>query len=273
MASQNPQTQPAKLLDDLVVKRPGPGVRAISIVMPGVRKVSDQVPPYTKWWSDQNHELVDRLQANQTGGAATHKLLVSIGDSSALGIGAKAPELSYIGQLTTLLSQRAAERSKAGDSPATWNAINLSMSGARVRDGIDRQLPLLHRLENAGLKPDLVVCVIGSNDVFWGSGRRRQSATQRNAKLRQELTELIELLPTTAVVGEAAGKSERGQLANQAIRAACQEHNLPSINPWKGESSDPRPRLAEDRFHLNEIGYAVMAENFLNAIDSNATHQ
>lgn len=272
MAPQNPQTQSANLLDDLVIKRPGPGVRAISVVMRGVRKVTDQVPPYTRWWNDQNHRVVSRLQADQATGAGSHKLLVSIGDSSALGIGAKAPELSYTGQLTELLSKRATGES-GDESTESWSAINLSMSGARVRDGIDRQLPLLHRLEDAGLSPDLVICVIGSNDVFWGSGRRRQSVTQRNAKLRQELTELIGLLPATAIVGEAAGRSQRGQLANQAIHAASREHNLTSLNPWKGDSDDSRPRLAEDRFHLNEIGYEVMAENFMKAIDGRPTHQ
>ncbi len=262
MANSDSEVTSPRLLDDLVVKRPGPGVRAIGLVMSGVRKITNQVPLYTEWWSKQNHRVVEQLLAEHGSGTAATKLLVSIGDSSALGIGAKTPALSYIGQLTELLSHRDA------DAGSTWRAINLSMSGARVRDGIDRQLPLLRRLDAAGLVPDLVICVIGSNDVFWGSGRRRQSKTAANAKLRRELTEIIAELPATAIVGEAAGKSERGQLANKAIRAACEEHSLPSLNPWRGDDSDSRPRLSEDRFHLNELGYAAMAHNFFTLINT-----
>ena len=255
------------VLDDLVVKRPGPGVRALGLVMKGVRKISDQVPPYTKWWSDQNHRIVEQLLADKAAddraaGGTTNRLLVSIGDSSALGIGASTPELSYIGQLTDLLT--------ANSGAATWSAINLSMSGARACDGIDRQLPLLARLTDAGLAPDLVFCCLGSNDVFWGNGNRRQSSNQRNARLRQDLTKLVNALPETAVVGETAGGSTRAQLASQAIRTASDARGLPHLNPWRGSASkdDDRPRLSEDRFHLNEVGYEVMAQTIFDKLAS-----
>lgn len=261
------QTEPTLLLDNLIAKRPGNGVRAISVVMRGVRNVSNQVPPYTEWWSDRNHRIVEQLraargQSDTTGTEPASRLLVSIGDSSALGIGAKDPALSYIGQLTDLLN----EPGNHIESAPQWSAINLSMSGARVRDGLDQQLPQLELLNNAELTPDLVVCCIGSNDVFWGSGRRRQSATQRNAVLRDELSELIAALPATAIVGDCAGRSERAHLANQAIRTACDARGMTRINPWKGDGGDGRPRLSEDRFHLNELGYAAMAEAFAEAI-------
>ncbi len=218
--------------------------------------MSAQIPPYTAWWNEQNHRVVDQLLSN-AGGPSVERVLVSIGDSSALGIGAQSPAQSYIGQIGDRLTEH---------TETVWSTINLSMSGARVRDGLDRQLPMLGRLMEAGLQPDLVICCLGSNDVFWKSGQRRESATKRNALLRSELSELVNGLPPTAVVGETAGASERARLANDAIRNQAKTSGLPSLNPWREEGLSPRERISEDRFHLNERGYALMARAFMRTV-------
>jgi len=67
-------------------------------------------------------------------------LYVALGDSSAQGIGASRPERGYVG----LVAQHVREST---GQPVL--VINLSRSGARIDDVLDRQLPALR-----GLRPD-----------------------------------------------------------------------------------------------------------------------
>jgi len=80
-------------------------------------------------------------------------LYVSMGDSAAQGVGASRPERGYVGLL--------AERLRT-TSGMPVRVVNLSMSGARISDVLERQLPLLR-----GHRPDLVTVAIGGNDL-WG---------------------------------------------------------------------------------------------------------
>lgn len=76
-----PVTEP---VPPLVPKRPGIGLRTLGLVMPGIRRISAQIEPYTQWWSDSNQQAVS--------GDGDGRLLVVIGDSTAIGIGASAPD-------------------------------------------------------------------------------------------------------------------------------------------------------------------------------------
>ncbi|MEM9561925.1 MAG: SGNH/GDSL hydrolase family protein [Actinomycetota bacterium] len=226
-----PPTIPA-----LEPKLPGRGLRAAGLVLPGIRRVSGQITPYTRYWSERNQRAV--------GGDGP--LLIAIGDSTALGIGASTPEHSYIGLLTRALGER---------DGTTWRVVNLAQSGARAADGLDRQLPLAERLLRPGGNGSaaLVVCCIGSNDVVWSTA---------TTAVRDRLRAIIGRLPTGSVVGLVAGGSPRARVVNRAVRNAAAEAGCGLVDPWREPGPPPPQRLAADRFHPNDLGYALMSRPF-----------
>jgi lysophospholipase L1-like esterase len=191
--------------------------------------VIDQIDPYTAWWDQRN-------QANAT---ADGPLLAVIGDSTALGIGADGPDRSYASLVHRCLEQR---------HHRPWRIINLALSGARVADALDRQLPVVERLD-----ADVVLCCVGTNDLVWGSDTTR---------LREQLRTLVASVPDRTVLGSLAGVSIRAQLANRALRNAAAERGVPLVDPWGEPGPSARARLASDRFHPNDLGYRLMARPF-----------
>lgn len=224
-------------IPDLHPKPPGIGLRSLGLVLPGVRRVTAQIEPYTEWWSEQNQKAL------HTDGP----LLTVIGDSTAIGIGATAPDRGYIGLLTEALGLR-------DNGPSAWRVINLAQSGARVADGLDRQLPILQDLmAQKANRPTITISLIGSNDVVW---------SKDTTVLRNRLRTLIAKLPSESLVGLVAGGSPRARLANRAIKGAATEHGHHIINPWNEPGPPAKDRLAEDRFHPNDLGYALMTRPF-----------
>lgn len=216
-------------------KPPGIGLRALSLLLPGLRKVSSQIEPYTQWWSEQNQEALQQTD---------RPLLAVIGDSTAIGIGASAPDRGYIGHVRDSLVAR---------DQAPWRVINVAQSGARTDDAMDRQLPILEDLLRSHSVPTAVICSIGSNDVVWSTDI---------TGMRERLKLLIARLPDSAAVAMVAGESPKARLANRTIKNSAAERDLPVVNPW-GEPGPPyQERLAEDRFHPSDLGHRLMARPF-----------
>jgi lysophospholipase L1-like esterase len=215
-------------------KLPGRGLRAAGLVVPGIRRVTAQIVPYTRHWSD----------GNQAALAADGSLLAVIGDSTALGIGASAPERGYVGHLATALARR---------DQRPWRVVNLAQSGARSADGLERQLPVVEGLVGTDHEPTLVLCCIGTNDVVW---------TADTTSTRNRLRAIIGRLPEASVVGLVAGSSPRARLVNRAIRGATADDGHGLVDPWREPGPPPQERLAADRFHPNDVGYALMARPF-----------
>jgi lysophospholipase L1-like esterase len=111
--------------------------------------------------------------------------------------------------------------------------VNLSVTGARVRDVLDDQLPRLHAI---GIEPDLVTLLIGANDMLVRS--RRIAAIPTCARLIDELP------PGRTVIGTLPRRNREALAINALIDAAT---------------------LAEDHFHPNERGYARIAGAFVAA--------
>ncbi len=107
--------------------------------------------------------------------AESGPLWVVLGDSTAQGLGAPGPESGYVGQVLAELRERTGQR---------WRVLNLSTSGALIRDVLQYQLP---RLPAA---PDLVTCGIGANDILYTAPSR----------LFADLRTLIATLPEQTVV-------------------------------------------------------------------------
>ena len=242
----------------LVPNPPARTLRLLGRFMGGIREVTDQIEPYTAWWDEQNQRAAD----------AAGPLLVAVGDSTAIGIGASSPANGYVGLLLEALTRHdrtigAATRDdrtlgaptprRVAASRQPWRAVNLGLSGARLQDALDRQLPVLADLVARGLRPEVVVCCIGTNDLVWGRDVER---------LRSKIDDLAGGLPPDTIVGTLAGGSARARLANRALRRAADRHELHLVDPWSEPNPGTGPRLAADRFHPNDLGYRLMATPF-----------
>ena len=207
---------------------PGRFVALASLVNRGVREVQEQIVPYAAAWQRHNTAALE----------ADGPLWVALGDSMTVGIGASAHDRGWVGQLATRMPG--------------WRVVNLGISGGRVRDVIDRQLPVLERLA-----PDLVTVLIGSNDIM--NPRYR-------TQLPAEQAELLRRLPAGAAVGNQPGGFAAALEFNRQIDDAVRDRGL-----VLAEFRDPRTRhwagkLAADHFHPNDRGYAGMAEIFEEAL-------
>ncbi|UQX87090.1 SGNH/GDSL hydrolase family protein [Jatrophihabitans telluris] len=145
-------------------------------LLPGVGLVEDEIGPYAAAWHTRN---LDAL-------ASSDPLWVVLGDSLSQGIGASSIDQSWVLQTWRVLVENGIR----------YRVINLSISGARVGDVLDRQLPAI-----AGLaaSPHLVTVLIGSNDIIKHDLR---------AQLPDHYTALMSALPTGSLV--ATVPSSRG---------------------------------------------------------------
>jgi acyl-CoA thioesterase I len=181
-------------------------------------------------------------------------LWVVLGDSTAQGLGAPGPEGGYVGQVL-------AELRRATGLP--WRVLNLSTSGALIRDVLRDQLPRLP----AGA--DLVTCGIGANDVLYTAPSR----------LLRDLRALVGAVPDETVILDLPlpvgfwgmfGRPIVPYVAriNRTLHEAARARGLPVaevsahfLPPWGG-------KLASDAFHPSQAGYRDWARALLAALPS-----
>lgn len=209
------------------------------------------------WWGVRLSQLrrsVERHRAYWSAprGEAGGILYVALGDSTAQGIGARRPERGYVG----LLAQRL--RTATG---RPVRVLNLSRSGARVRDVVAEQLPRLR-----GLCPDVVTVAVGANDI------RDYDA----ARFRADVDALIGGLPPQTVVGDIpwfmhGGTGRKSGEAAAYVAARAEEANLSvarlhramRARGWSAMLTD----FAADWFHPNDQGHRRWAQTFWEAIE------
>ena len=207
-------------------------------VLPGVRKVHAQVALYAAEWE----------KANGAALAGAGPLWAVLGDSTAQGIGAPSWDEGYVGQLRRALDD---------GSEHPWRVVNLSKSGARTDDVLDRQLPALEALAPP---PDLVTCAIGANDIV-----RRVPVPELESRLRT----IIARLPERAIIAtlpQGLGP-ERTEAVNQVIRAEAPAAGLVVADVWARTGPPWHGKYAEDRFHPGALGYADWAAAFADVLD------
>lgn len=192
-------------------------------------RLSVSVEEYAKWWAQSRGE---------PGGL----VYVALGDSAAQGIGASGPDRGYVG----LLADRV--RDQTGQ-PVT--VINLSRSGATIRDVVREQLPRL-----AGLHADLVTLDVGGNDI------RNYDPIQ----YRSDVNALVTGLPAGTVMADIPyfmhGRAqEHAEQAAATIRELAEQRGLAVVplqeamraRGWAAMFTD----YAADWFHPNDRGYRV----------------
>jgi lysophospholipase L1-like esterase len=209
--------------------------RAARALHPGLRQVHAQGALYAAAWED----------ANRRAAGAQGPLWVVLGDSTAQGVGAPTWDEGYVGQLLVALDAGA-------DPDRPWRVLNLSRSGARTDDVLDRQLPALEALPGS---PELVTCAIGANDIV-----RRTPVPVLEARMRQ----IIARLPHGAVLATVPQglQGARTDAANRVIRAEAPAAGLLVADVWAHTGPPWHGKLAADGFHPGALGYADWAAAF-----------
>lgn len=176
-----------------------------------------------------------------------------LGDSTAAGVGGEYEQ--GIARATT----RELERTQQ----VTMH--NVSVSGARIRDVLDDQLP-----RAAHVRPDLVLLSVGANDVT-----HLTSVRSMRANLREIVRRLRAVNPDVAIV--ITGSPDMGSppriprllrgiaswRTKQVNRMFIEEANALGLTfaPIAAETGPlfrrDRSLFAADRFHPNERGYAT----------------
>ncbi|MFB2581731.1 SGNH/GDSL hydrolase family protein [Herbiconiux sp. P15] len=201
--------------------------------------LSDAIPVHSLYW---------REQAAKQG----ELLYVAVGDSAAQGIGASRPAHGYVGFVAKHLRER---------SGRTVRVVNLGISGARLREAIEKELPRLAKLE-----PDVLTVSIGANDMADFDPQRFET----------EIATVFDALPGHAIVADLPSfyflPAERKVLeANRILREAAAAsglrvvplHQLTKRQGLWGVST----QFAGDLFHPNDRGYRVWASAFAPAVD------
>lgn len=212
----------------------------------GVIAMREDCRSYAGYWRAHNTRVLDETETE------TGPLWVVLGDSTAQGLGAPTPGGGYVGQVLSALRER---------SGLPWRVLNLSVSGAVIRDVLDEQLA------GITLNPDLVTCGIGINDILYTTP----------GKLFADLRSLTGTLPDGTVMLDIPLPSGMwGPLGwmsvpyvsriNRVLRetaktrgfglARISEHFRP---PWAG-------KFASDRFHPSLEGYRDWTRAILEAV-------
>ncbi|MET4780380.1 SGNH/GDSL hydrolase family protein [Glaciihabitans sp. UYNi722] len=231
------------------------GVSAVTVLAPGffvarelVRRrstagaatIANTLHLNARWWNEQREKKGELLY-------------VAIGDSAAQGVGGSRPGRSYVGLIAAHL------RTATGN---TVRVINLSVSGARLREAIAAQLPALTDLD-----PDIMTVAIGANDIAQFDAER----------FERELETIYSALPKSAIVAEVPsfyfGAAERrARLANAIVHRLATRHGfeVAPLHATTRRQTGARYALnqvAADFFHPNDRGYRVWASAFLPIVD------
>ena len=209
--------------------------RLMRTLRPGVAATLGLGSEYRQYWEESNE------RARQANGP----LWVAVGDSTAQGIGASAPNRGYVGQLLVRLRD---------EQRRPWRVVNLSMTGARVADVVREQVP---RINEVG-EPELVTCAAGANDVIRFGFRR----------VAETLRELIRSLPPNGVLatipqGLLPGRTRE---LNEIIRADAPAAGLRIADAWAHSGPPWQGKYAADDFHPNDTGYGEWCAAFAEAI-------
>lgn len=208
--------------------------RLIGIFRPGVAEVNSQVEPYAQAWDRHN-----AAAANSSG-----PLLCVYGDSASQGVGGSSWKRSWVLPIRDLLREATGE---------PWRVVNLSMSGGRFRDVVDRQIPAF----NNNLPPaDLTVAIVGTNDLIW---RRNIDAIVADA------SDFADALPERSVVSLVGERRGRAAQVNEAIQSVSEQrgHTVFGVWRWKPPLKDT---IAEDNFHPSDNGYHQMRDRVWDAV-------
>jgi lysophospholipase L1-like esterase len=202
-----------------------------------------QITPLHTYWQKQNTETV-----------ADALVYVALGDSAAQGLGASSPAKSYVGLIAEALA-------KQQNRPV--KIVNLSKSGAKIKDVLDTQLPQFKQL---ALPDDAAITIeIGANDM----GSFDQAA------FSSQFDQLLAALPKQTVVanmpyfggGIFRSRERNVQTINPVIERLTKSAGLRQANLYQAtKDNDSWRTYAADGFHPNNRGYEGWYRAFWNEL-------
>jgi acyl-CoA thioesterase-1 len=205
--------------------------------MRGMERLAQTLPVHSKWW---------REQARNEG----ELLYVVLGDSLAQGIGASKPHRGYVGTIMRKLAETTGR---------SIRVVNLSVSGARLREALEVQLPAMQKLGT----PDFVTLGLGANDI----------GTYDRERFEREIEELFSAMPPHTIVGDIpsfyiGAAQKRVREANAILHETAKRHGL-TVAPVYAETHRAGVvryalnQVAADFFHPNDRGYRAWERAFL----------
>ena len=188
--------------------------------------------------------------------------LVVLGDSTAAGVGAGKPQLSYPAQLAEEL----------GHDGFRVELTALGVSGARTANVLKEQLPLAE-----ASRADLVFVGVGANDAI--------HVTPIDS-VRRDMDEMLRRLKATGASVVVAGAPDmrieafleplrsltgwRGRMVEDAITDVAHSHGVPVVplRAVAGPRFAANPRLynSADKLHPSAAGYGVWVDAILPVI-------
>ncbi|MGI9600605.1 MAG: SGNH/GDSL hydrolase family protein [Acidimicrobiales bacterium] len=223
---------------------PGVMARVGSRFSPGILEVLDTVQDRSDEWH----------QRSITSLHGSDPLWVALGDSTAQGIGASSIDNGYVGQL----------RQRLADEDRPHDIVNLARTGARIDDVLQRQLLVLNSLPR---QPALVTCAVGSNDVM-----RVDSAFWVTRRMRSLLARLGRSDAQVVIATVPQGRNSIfARRLNDLIRTEAPRHGLAVADVARSLRGPWADKLANDRFHPNDDGYADWTTAFVSPLGLDPT--
>ena len=190
-----------------------------------------QLARYKNYWLRNNEKVV-----------VTKPIYFALGDSAAQGVGATHPSRSYPGVIQQGMNENGRD----------VQLVNLSKSGAKVRDVIDTQLP---ELERYPVDPNAVVTIeIGANDMV----------SFEPKKFEADMDELMTKLPSQTLIsdipyfGQSRLKNKQPNVveANKIMYKLAQKHGYKLVPLHeKMEKNGGIRTFAPDWFHPSNYAY------------------
>jgi len=219
----------------------------------GVAELRADRTEFGTYWNAHNTRVLRNRELVLRNGDVPDPLWVVLGDSTAQGLGASAPRGGYVGQTLYHLRRTTGRH---------WRVLNLSVSGALMRDVVAYQIPQLD-----GQHPDLVTCGAGANDILYSAP----------GKLFSDLRTLLAAVPEDTVVLDLpllsgfwgiVGRMSVPYITriNRVIREVATERSLKVaevsrhfIPPWAG-------KFSVDNFHPSQDGYRDWSRALVEAL-------
>jgi acyl-CoA thioesterase I len=203
----------------------------------GVTAMREDCVAFAAYWRAHNDRVLHDLETQKDPGP----LWVALGDSTAQGLGAPDPRGGYVGQALQQLRRRTGKH---------WRVLNLSVSGALIRDVLGEQIPRLPQ------EPDLVTCGVGANDILYSAPGKLFGDLRALLAAVPERTVMLDL-PLPTGYGWLVGRMSVPYIAriNRVIHEVAEDRGLPVAEvsgqftpPWAG-------KFSVDSFHPSQDGY------------------
>jgi len=214
----------------------------------GVTAMREDCVAFAAYWHAHNERVLHDLET----GTEPGPLWVALGDSTAQGLGAPRPRGGYVGQALQQLRHRTGEH---------WRVLNLSVSGALIRDVLGEQIPKLPQ------EPALVTCGVGANDILYTAPGKLFSDLRALIAAVPERTVMLDL-PLPAGFWWIVGRMSVPYITriNRVIYESAKDRGLPVaevsaqfVPPWIG-------KFSVDSFHPSQDGYRDWTRALLTAL-------